>query len=361
MKKILTIFLALLLTLCSAAPVFAEDADRMQQIRQITAEVAEADKRSTQYNNQINQLNAQIQETQKKIDEAEAKRDKQEKELEERMRVMYMYGDEGYLEMMFSAKSLSDFISYFDLTRDIMTADKKAQTELVNTKKEIERAKQSLEESKASVEKAKADNDKVLNEKKAILQQNQDLVKQLEAQLGTTALTQAYTTTAVQGAAAGASVTGGALGWVWPLDSSAPNAFLITSLMGTRESPGGVGSTDHGGTDIAAAAGTPILAVESGTVTIAGGYGGYGNCVQISHGTLKDGATYETLYGHMSSIAVSVGQQVTKGQVIGYEGSTGWSTGAHLHFEVHQNGNKINGLSMYDQSILNKLSYALDA
>ena len=89
----------------------------------------------------------------------------------------------------------------------------------------------------------------------------------------------------------------------------------------------------HAGEDIGAPSGTPILAADSGTVILAGVNGGYGNCVMISHGNGR-----VTLYGHMSSIAVSNGASVTQGDVIGYVGSTGLSTGPHLHFEVRVDG-----------------------
>ena len=85
----------------------------------------------------------------------------------------------------------------------------------------------------------------------------------------------------------------------------------------------------HAGVDIGAAYGTNIWAAAGGTVILAGWNGGYGNCVMINHGN-----GYTTLYGHMSSIAVSVGQSVSMGDTVGYVGSTGNSTGPHIHFEV---------------------------
>lgn len=150
--------------------------------------------------------------------------------------------------------------------------------------------------------------------------------------------------------------TSGGLGWYWPIDGNAGGCFLITSLMGTRESPGGIGSTNHQGTDIAADNRSRILAVQNGRVTQSGWNSGYGNSVTI---VTSDG--YTVLYGHLSQCNVSVGDTVTAGQTVGLEGSTGNSTGPHLHFEVRLNGTAINGLSLYGEDIYNKLSYALDA
>ncbi len=142
----------------------------------------------------------------------------------------------------------------------------------------------------------------------------------------------------------------------WPLDASKENSFAITSLIGHRESPGGIGSSDHKGIDIGADYGTAILAAASGTVEVANVYGGYGNCVVINHGN-----GLKTVYGHMSSIGVSNGQQVQAGQIIGFVGSTGWSTGPHLHFEVRYNNGSVdttlNGLSLYGADVLNRLVY----
>lgn len=113
----------------------------------------------------------------------------------------------------------------------------------------------------------------------------------------------------------------------------------ITSDFGHRESPGGIGTTDHQGLDIGFPTGTIIRACESGTVTAAGWGGGYGKRVMIDHG---DGIV--TLYAHMSRIHATKGQKVQRGQVIGEVGSTGNSTGPHLHLEVRINGKYMNPL-----------------
>ena len=112
-----------------------------------------------------------------------------------------------------------------------------------------------------------------------------------------------------------------------------PTTGRISSRFGGRSSPGGVGSTNHKGIDIAVPYRTPIYAADGGTVTYAGWMGGYGYLVQIDHGN-----GYVTRYGHNSSLTVSVGQKVYKGQQIARAGSTGNSTGNHCHFEVRYNG-----------------------
>lgn len=112
-----------------------------------------------------------------------------------------------------------------------------------------------------------------------------------------------------------------------------PTTGRLSSRFGGRRSPGGIGSTNHKGIDIAVPYGTPIYAADGGTVTYAGWMSGYGYLVQIDHGN-----GYVTRYGHNSSLTVSVGQKVYKGQQIARAGSTGNSTGNHCHFEIRYNG-----------------------
>ncbi len=117
----------------------------------------------------------------------------------------------------------------------------------------------------------------------------------------------------------------GVLGWPVNGPVSSPYGYRIHPIFGTRKL--------HTGIDISAGSGTPIRAAESGTVLIAGGYGGYGNAVVIDHG-----GGLATLYAHQSSLAVSAGQTVARGDVVGYVGCTGFCTGPHLHFETRENG-----------------------
>lgn len=120
---------------------------------------------------------------------------------------------------------------------------------------------------------------------------------------------------------------------LWPLDGG-----YISSDFGSRSNPfDGYSSDYHPGIDIAANYGTPIYASAAGYVQRAGWYGGYGKYIKISHDY-----GYATAYGHLSSIEISAGDYVSKGQLIGYVGSTGYSTGPHLHFEVLHYGKQVN-------------------
>ena len=123
---------------------------------------------------------------------------------------------------------------------------------------------------------------------------------------------------------------------LWPTDGG-----VISSLYGGRTGPINGGFDWHPGLDIAVDIGTPVYAAAMGTVEMAGWNGGYGQYVKIRHGN-----GYESAYGHMSGIAVTAGQQVRKGEIIGFVGSTGYSTGPHLHFEVFVDGENIDPLYM---------------
>lgn len=126
--------------------------------------------------------------------------------------------------------------------------------------------------------------------------------------------------------------------FAWPLTVDG----TITSYFGTRSDPITGEFSTHGGTDIAAPQGTPILAAADGTVVAATWHNGYGYYVKIKHNN-----TYSTLYGHCSELHVSAGQKVKQGQLIAKVGSTGYSTGPHLHYEVIQNGVRVDALRYY--------------
>ena len=135
------------------------------------------------------------------------------------------------------------------------------------------------------------------------------------------------------GEAPAADSSGGPFSW--------PVAGPITSPFGSRADPYGSGASDfHPGIDIGAPMGATVTAAADGQVIFAGWYGGYGNAVIIDHG-----GNVSTLYGHMSQLFVSEHQSVQRGQAIGAVGSTGHSTGPHLHFEVRVNGSPTDPLS----------------
>jgi murein DD-endopeptidase MepM/ murein hydrolase activator NlpD len=130
------------------------------------------------------------------------------------------------------------------------------------------------------------------------------------------------------------------------LASPLSDTLVVTSPFGLREHPTIGQELEHHGVDLVAVAGTPVMAAARGVVVWRGNKLGYGNCVVVRHGT-----HLSTIYGHLSHIGVHTGQSVSKGEAIGLSGSTGFSTGPHLHFEVRRDGTPVNPLSLLAPSL----------
>jgi len=308
---------------------------------------------------QIRNVEAQIEDYAALIDQAEADlADAQQRESEKyelfckRVREMEEQGSVSYWSVLFKAESFSDLLGRLDIINEIMDADQRVIDQLKALQAEIEVKKTDLESAKADSEAAKAE---LLVKKSELDKQRQEaiaLVNEIrsnESKYKSTLnaldaeeeriqaeIVKKSRELAAQEAAKGKNSKSNPGGYIWPVDSR-----YITSTVGGRTSPGGVGSTNHKGTDIGRVGYTsPIYAAKAGTVIVSQYSSSYGHYVVISHG---DGNT--TLYGHMSSRKVPVGQYVNQGDVIGITGSTGNSTGPHLHFEITENGVRINPLS----------------
>lgn len=308
---------------------------------------------------QIRNVEAQIEDYAALIDQAEADlADAQQREAEKyelfckRVREMEEQGSVSYWSVLFKAESFSDLLGRLDIINEIMDADQRVIDQLKALQAEIEVKKTDLESAKADSEAAKAE---LLVKKSELDKQRQEaiaLVNEIrsnESKYKSTLnaldaeeeriqaeIVKKSRELAAQEAAKGKNSKSNPGGYIWPVDSR-----YITSTVGGRTSPGGVGSTNHKGTDIGRVGYTsPIYAAKAGTVIVSQYSSSYGHYVVISHG---DGNT--TLYGHMSSRKVPVGQYVNQGDVIGITGSTGNSTGPHLHFEITENGVRINPLS----------------
>ena len=239
-----------------------------------------------------------------------------------------------------------------DFINEIMASDQRVIDDLQTLQQQIEDTKADLEESKAQEEAAKTE---LVSKKKELDTQRAAANKVIQELTATENATEAVLADmeaeedaiqaeiqrlsrelAAQQAANGQKPQSNPGGYIWPV-----NSRYITSTMGGRTSPGGIGSTNHKGTDIGRVGYTSqVYASKAGTVIKATYSRSYGNYVVISHGS---GNT--TLYAHMSSLKTSVGAYVNQGDVIGITGSTGNSTGPHLHFEITENGSRVNPLS----------------
>lgn len=282
-----------------------------------------------------------IKTTEEELAAAEEKLDERTEILAERLREIYQQGEVNYLEVLLQATDFQDFLVRYHLLETIAEQDVQLVEEIAAQRKEIEDKQTKLENKYrelASLEKEAQANMEVLEQKKS---EKQELMTALETEKetiekGLAELERASNDIAAKIRAATAR-SGGYSGktsgiFTWPT----PGYSRITSQFGWRVHPILGTKKLHTGIDIGAPSGTGILSADAGVVIHAGWLGAYGNAVVVDHG-----GGVSTLYGHMSSIAVSSGQQVSAGQKLGKVGSTGWSTGPHLHFEVRVNGDPV--------------------
>ena len=316
---------------------------------------------------QIKLHDALIERKTQEVGEAQVTADEQLEKYKKRVRAMEESGRYNYVEVLFGANSIGEFLSLIDDIGDIMKSDKEledsykesvvnlkeakaeyeeVQTELKQNKVECAQLKDQLQvditQAAAVITSLQSD----INENAAVLSeldsQESALQSQIQAKVNQLNEQKKAEEEANRnnnnGGSSGGSTTGtGNL--VWP-----SYCTYISSRQGPRVHPITGEYKNHGGTDIAASYGSAIYAADSGRVVSSsdGWNGGWGNYVMIDHGN-----GMQTLYAHMSSRAVSVGQTVSRGQTIGYVGSTGMSTGPHLHFEMYVNGSRIDPQTKY--------------
>lgn len=277
-----------------------------------------------------------------------------------RVRAMEENGNLGFLALLLNSSDLGEFLTTADDVGEIMESDRELEDAYIEARENTEAVRAEYEEYKAGVEEIKQDLENQQAELEAELEEANLLINQLTADIESNAAILAEFAAAEQQAetevanmvialekqrqaeAAAAAAAGGGGGgsggavlsggsFIWPASSN-----YITSRFGLRIHPITGQQKSHTGIDIGAAAGTNVLAAAAGVVTMASWNGGYGNCVMIDHGN-----GYQTLYAHMSSITVANGAAVSAGTVVGLVGSTGVSTGPHLHFEIFASGSRV--------------------
>ena len=302
---------------------------------------------------QIADYAALITQTEAELLDAQQREEAQYELFCTRVRAMEERGKVSYWSVLFKAESFTDLLGRLDSVNEIMDADQAVIDQLPELQVEIEEKKASLEASKAESEAAKADlvakkTELDAQRKEAIALVNEindneneyketlDELDKEEERIQAMIVKKSKELAAQQAAQNGGTSNAALGGYIWPVSS-----HYITSTFGGRASPGGIGSTNHKGIDIGRVGyTTEIHAAKAGTVIVSQYSSSYGNYVVVSHGS---GNT--TLYAHMSSRKVSVGAYVNQGDVLGITGSTGHSTGPHLHFEISENGVRINPLN----------------
>ena len=347
----------------------------------------------------ISSLNDDIKEKQDAYDKGLSEVEDQFDALANRLRILYMSGNATDLEIIFGAKDFSDLIDKMELVKSLANSDKELISEIQTKLDELSTKKESLEADKKDLETQQAslksdqdefnklisDNDEILKNlyasnseaqnslESAALQSDeieakisqyyaaQKAAAERAAQASQSSSSSSSSSNSSSSSSSGSSSSGSS--------SSGSSSVIVPSGSGFAwPTPGFVSLSsewfedrevyNHGGIDIAGAGimGTPVVAAADGTVVATnsscthnwgksyscGCGGGYGNYVMISHAGGK-----MTVYGHLTSLTVSTGQTVSRGQVIGYVGSTGNSTGPHLHYECRLNGVRYNPMSEY--------------
>lgn len=282
------------------------------------------------------------------LQQSQAEEQKQYAEMKERVRFMAEHGSTSYLEILLSADDFSDFLYRYEIISQISLRDDKLFNSLKEVRQKVEQEKTDLETQKAEQQEVYTQlesNKKTLESQRAAKQQKLQDIQSMEAETKQAysdlidkedALLDQYKKAAAQ-LAAQQTYVGGT--FMWPLPKS---NNIITCKYGYRIHPITGKYKMHTGIDLRATTGTKIYAANGGKVTTSMYSSVWGNYVILSHG-----GGYTTLYAHMSKRLVSVGDQVKQGEVIGYVGSTGYSTGSHLHFEIAKNGNTFNPLEEF--------------
>ena len=315
--------------------------ENLEQISKLDEEIGGYETEVENINKNLESLNQQIIETENNLNTIEERLQKQQQLLQKRVVFAYEEGQTRYLDVLLNSKSIIDFISRYYLISEIAQYDKDLLDNITKEKEEISEIEKNLVTSKENLKKLKNEQKKIMvslenskvirssyanklskeemkiQEEISLYQQELDLMdlEVLMAALNSNGNTQ---------------YVGGAFAW------PAPGYYTITSPYGMRTHPILKSYRNHTGMDIGAPMGSYAVAANDGIVTKSTYSNSYGNMVMIDHG-----GGVVTLYAHGSELIAQVGDVVKRGDAIMKVGSTGWSTGPHLHFEIRINGKAI--------------------
>ena len=328
-----------------------ELADVAAKIEAIQAEIDEINDSIYQKEVEINETKARITAKQEEIDQKKAEIQKKKEEIElridglnARLTVMYKNGSIGFVDVLLGSNSIMEFVSNVEMIQRIYENDVELLRQLQEEQKALEEEQKKLQEEQNELQAIKDELDvqmqdleaqkEVQREKQAELDYQKQILEEKDAQLQADAdalIAEIKELQDSQRVYEGGTFT-------WPV----PSSTYISDSFGWRIHPIYGYWKLHTGTDIAAYSGADIVAAAAGKVIMAEWYGGYGNCVMIDHGS-----GIVTLYGHCSGYNCYAGQEVSRGQVIAFVGSTGNSTGPHCHFEVRINGEYVDPMGYF--------------
>ena len=319
----------------------SEESKLNSQLKNLDNLIKEAEAEVANLQRDIESTQAKVAEAQKQLDAKQAEMDQQNEDMGERVRTMYKNGDVGTLEILLGSESLTDFMTNLDMTQKIFDNDVQVLEEMEAQYKEMEVYKNQLATLQRQLENKQADQatkkkelatsrGNIAEMRSQVAGENKDLEKQVDA-LNAEANAIKAEILRLQG---GGSYTGGTM--LWPAPAShrvtSPFGYRIHPILGTRKL--------HTGVDIGVGTGSQVLAANAGTVIKAAWNNSYGYMVMVDHG-----GGIVTLYAHNSQLKVKAGDTVARGDLLALSGSTGMSTGPHLHFEVRVNGDYQNPLN----------------
>ena len=332
----------------------AQKSETLQQVEDLIMQISSAQSEIDELDSQIEDMNSQIKEAQNKLDEKQEEYDNKEELLEKRLVAAYEAGETSYLDVLLSSSSLTDLISNYYMISEITQSDMDLMEKIKKEQEEIETAKQTIETSKQELDSVRAQKQQKATELQNTKNEKDNYVAQLnEDEKNTQAELeqfeqdkrdiQAQLAAIARQEAANASSSN-----VSNITNNPSSSGYIRPIVGYSITTGWMGYSGHTGVDFSGAgiSGKPVLAAKAGTVVTStalkyanGNYRSYGEYIVINH---HDGTM--TLYAHGApgSRLVSAGQTVSQGQQIMSVGTTGNSTGYHLHFEVRVNGTPVN-------------------
>ena len=379
MIKFKQVFLAsVLASSMVVTPVFADDVSNLQnsknaaqsEVNSLQSELQTLIEKMSKLEDDLVSTGQQITQAQDDLTVAKEKEHQQYEDMKKRIKYMYENGSNEFLEILMEANSIADLLNKAEYINKISKCDRELLVEYEDTRKDVENRENALKKEyaeleslqdelageQANEEKLLADKNIQINNLTSEISSNADKLKQLiaEAEAAEARRKEAEATAAAQAAQAAAAAQASASSGTSSSGNTSSNASAtgtgslthpvpgaaITSGFGGRVAPTAGATTGHDGIDYGAGYGAAVYAADSGTVITAQYNSARGNYIVINHGN-----GMQTWYQHLSSMSVTVGQTVARGQVIGNVGTTGISTGPHLHFEVHVGGVPVNPLN----------------